>query len=161
MPVGVHNTEVSVNVLIAEFHCSKRNISFNYVLEESFKSLSESPLTRGSTLWFVLGSLELISGSLSSREHAIALGLLSAALPGHSSTQRKLINTTDESREGIKDEKRSGEKEKMAFPEVRSTLSRLVWVVCLAIFFCSEEEAWYLLARKADSGGIMCLERED
>lgn len=125
MPVGVHNTNLSVNVLIAEFCCSKENISFNYILEESSKSPSEFPLTRGSTLWFVLGSLELFSGSLSSREHAIALGLLSAALLGRGSSQRKLINTIYESREGIKDEKGLVEKEKMGSPELSSTLSRL------------------------------------
>lgn len=40
MLVGVHNTKLSVNALIAEFLCCKENINFNYVLEESFKSLS-------------------------------------------------------------------------------------------------------------------------
>lgn len=107
MPVGVHNTKLSVNVLIAEFHCSKGNINFNYVLEESLEFLS-----LGAAHWFVLGSLELLSDSLSSREHAMALGLLSAALLGQGTSQRKLLNTMEESREGIKDEKRLVEKEK-------------------------------------------------
>lgn len=98
MLVGVHKTKHSVNVLTAEFHCSEESISFNYVLEESFRSLS-----LGAPHWFVLGSLELFSGSLSSREHATAPGLLSAALLGHGTSQRKLRNTTGESREGIKD----------------------------------------------------------
>lgn len=64
-------------------------------------------------------------GSLSSREHAIAPGLLSAALLGCGTSQRTLINTTDESGEGVKDEKRLVEKVRMACPEVSSTLSRL------------------------------------
>lgn len=70
----------------------------------------------------------------------------------------KLINTVDESDQGIKDE--IGREGKMAFTEVSSTLSRLVWVVCFAFFFHSQEGAWYLLARKADSGRMVCLEIE-
>lgn len=102
MLVVVHNTKLSVNVLIAEFHCSKKDISFNYVLEELFKfchSGLHAVVCTGLTV-----------ALLSSREHTTAPGLLSAALLGCGTSQRKLVNTTDE--------KRLVEKEKMAFLEV-------------------------------------------
>lgn len=117
MLVGVHNTKLSVNVLIAEFHCSKEDISFNYILEELFKFCH-------SGLHAVVCT-GLTGALLSSREHTIAPGLLSAALLGCGTSQRKLVNTTDE--------KRLVEKEKMAFLEVSSTLSRLgpIGLFCL------------------------------
>ena len=119
----------------------------------------EFPLAQCSMLWFVLGLLELFSGSHVSRELVAALGLFSASVLWHGSRQMKLINAIDESGQGIKDEKRLVQKEEMAFPEVSRILSRLVWVVCFA-FFRSQEGAWYL-TRKADLGRVLCLEKED